>query len=260
MNSQENSIIDYFSSLKRLSTFGPAYIFLGKNEDLIMILAKIAACREGVYCGKCWDCLAVDSKTHPDLMIIEAAGVEIKIDQIREAIKFLFMKSYCAARKVLIIKDAQRLNDKSANAFLKTLEQPPSNSIIFILAESLDGMLPTISSRCRKIFVPTSQESLDLASAQVIKSFLAGEKIKFLNRKHFLQFLTTFSLLLRDKIVLNLTANNRLLGASDYEIILPSWDVEKLSRILEKTISMQSIYNSVNENLALNLIRMEILC
>lgn len=259
MNRQEEAIVDYFSTLKQNGRLGPAYLFLGDNTPLLTTAVKICGCAQPNYCDKCWDCRQFDAGTHPDLMVVEAQGVFIKIEQVREAIKFLSMKSYCAPRKVLVVKAAQNLNIAAANAFLKTLEEPPANSVIFIAAPSPEGMLPTIISRCRRIFLPPGEREDFFLKPEMVRNFLAGERIKFNDRKHFLKFLQAWAALLRDKIAGSLGVNNRLLAPAPYEIILPSWDMETTSRILEKTLVIQGVYNSVNENLALNLIRMEML-
>jgi len=80
---------------------------------------------------------------------------------IRSLIHFLRKRSFQGRYKVAIVADSHRFNLSAANAFLKTLEEPSENTVIFLLTTSTDGMLPTILSRCQKIaFKPWSDEQL----------------------------------------------------------------------------------------------------
>jgi len=252
-------ISSYFKLLKENGVLSHAYLFLGDNFALIKDIAKLAGCSlsQG-FCNTCWDCMRIEEENHPDLRIVEAEGVFIKIEQVREAQKFLSLKSYCLKRKVLIIKGAQNLNIAAANAFLKTLEEPPANSFIILCAPGLEGVLPTIASRAKRIFIPPELSEDTFCDARVIRNFVNGEKIKFSDRKKFHQFLTTFSYVVRDYIAACGGVNNRLLPAGEYEIILPACTIPKAAAILGKVLEIQTAYNSVNENLALNLIRMEL--
>ncbi len=81
---------------------------------------------------------------------------------IRSLIHFLRRRSFQGKYKVAIVADSHRFNPAAANAFLKTLEEPSENTVIFLLTTSTDGMLPTILSRCQKIgFKPWSDEQLE---------------------------------------------------------------------------------------------------
>lgn len=90
---------------------------------------------------------------HSDVLILKrqekAAG--IKIEQVREAIRWASMKPYEAPWKVLIIENAERLTLPAQNALLKTLEEPPENTVIILLVESRDHLLATIQSRSFEI-------------------------------------------------------------------------------------------------------------
>jgi len=80
---------------------------------------------------------------------------------IRSLIHFLRRRAFQGAYKVAIVADSHRFNPQAANAFLKTLEEPSENTVIFLLTTSTDGMLPTILSRCQKInFKPWADEDL----------------------------------------------------------------------------------------------------
>lgn len=80
---------------------------------------------------------------------------------VRHVIRFLQQHAFQAAHRVAIVADSQRLNVSAANAFLKTLEEPPEDAVIFLLATGTEGMLPTILSRCQELRVnPWPQDEL----------------------------------------------------------------------------------------------------
>ena len=112
-------------------------------------------------CEKCKSCNLFDAKSHPDLKLIEPeiAGKAIKIEQIRELINYVSFKSFSGDIKIVIIKPADAMNRNTANALLKTLEEPPSQSAVILLSNYPSKIPITIKSRCQKIdFRPTFDE------------------------------------------------------------------------------------------------------
>ncbi|MEJ5173087.1 MAG: DNA polymerase III subunit delta' [Hydrogenothermaceae bacterium] len=116
--------------------------------------------KEGFGCGECKDCRLVNNTIsnvyegtnltpHYNIKLIQSESREIKIDQIREIIDFLQLKS--ERGKVVIIEKAENMNVESSNALLKTLEEPPSNSLIILTTSNQAKLLPTILSRLKKI-------------------------------------------------------------------------------------------------------------
>lgn len=93
----------------------------------------------------------------PDLLIIKA-DPSIGISQIRDLQKFLARKPYQAKIKAVIISKAEKMTVPGQNAFLKTLEEPPKNSLIILGAQNQDQLLPTIISRCQLIKLPPKPE------------------------------------------------------------------------------------------------------
>ena len=76
---------------------------------------------------------------------------EITVDDIRQGIQFLSLKSAPDKWRILIINPADKMNENAANALLKLLEEPSDRSVIFLLCQNMGKILPTIKSRCRKI-------------------------------------------------------------------------------------------------------------
>jgi DNA polymerase-3 subunit delta' len=91
------------------------------------------------------------SIAHPDLrwIVPEGAGEQIGIDAVRAVADFIVRTPQIAPRKVAVITNADAMNPHAANALLKTLEEPPPNSYLILVSDSLRDLLPTLRSRCR---------------------------------------------------------------------------------------------------------------
>ena len=86
---------------------------------------------------------------------------EITVEDVRQGIQFLSLKSAPDHWRILIVNPADKMNENAANALLKELEEPSERSIIFLLCQNVGQLLPTIKSRCRKIALrPLSKEEL----------------------------------------------------------------------------------------------------
>ncbi|MBI9013385.1 MAG: DNA polymerase III subunit delta' [Clostridiales bacterium] len=101
----------------------------------------------GDACGVCRNCIKMMHDNHPDFMLIEPDGNQIKNAQIESFQEFVNIKPYDAAYKVIIIKDAHKMNASSQNRILKTLEEPPAHVIVIMLTTNSESLLPTVLSR-----------------------------------------------------------------------------------------------------------------
>jgi DNA polymerase III subunit delta' len=102
-------------------------------------------------CSRCRACRAVETGMHPDVAIVKPLGSQIKIDQIRTVQEVLTLKPLIGVRKVIIIDDAESMNLQAANCFLKTLEEPPDESLLILITSRPHRLLPTLLSRCQQI-------------------------------------------------------------------------------------------------------------
>ena len=146
-----------------------AYLFLGPagvgKRTVAVSLAKAIHCRELTddFCGRCLNCARISDGNHPDVRIIEplTGKKEISIQQIRELERELSYRSFTGKSKIAIIDPATLMNLSSQNALLKTLEEPPQDSLIILIAESAGGLLPTLRSRCLQIpFAPLVRQDV----------------------------------------------------------------------------------------------------
>ncbi|MCI0399562.1 MAG: DNA polymerase III subunit delta' [Chloroflexi bacterium] len=143
---------------------GHAYLFTGPAQvgktTLARTFAQALNCAAEAIsdrpCGRCRSCTLIAANRHPDVRLVlgEVSGrgkLTIKIDQIRELQQALSLTATEGRYKVAILKQFDAANLSAANAFLKTLEEPPRNVVLLLTAADADTLLPTIVSRCRTI-------------------------------------------------------------------------------------------------------------
>jgi len=253
-------ILDYFRILNKTDSLGTSYLFIGQDTSVVTEVIKLINCKQQEdFCNSCWDCQQIQKGTHPDVFIVKPEGLTTKIETIREAIKFFSLKSFSLRHKTIIIEDGNTLSPAASNAFLKTLEEPPKDAFIGVCVSKLEGILPTIISRCRKIFLPSAQKEPDAESIRLAHSFLEGDDLIFKDRQRFLQFLEALIILIHAGILKKANyENNQLPSGGNYEIIAESHDIFKLQNILRDILEIYSAAKTVNMNLALNLIRMRL--
>ncbi len=115
------------------------------------------------FCGECLQCRKIDNQTHPDVQLVEPLPdkKDLIIDQIRTLQQDLVFKPLEGKKKAVIINQAEKMNPSAANCLLKTLEEPPEDTVIILLAQAVSDMLPTVLSRCQRIhFTPLSDEDM----------------------------------------------------------------------------------------------------
>jgi DNA polymerase III subunit delta' len=140
-------------------------------EQLANWITAYALCESATRpCDSCASCRLLRSDSHPDshLVRLEEGAQQIKIDQVRELIDALALKSYRGGYKVGVIEGAEALNTYSANAFLKTLEEPTANTMLIMIAEPAHRLPATIVSRCLRLNLrpPSRPQALAWLEAQ----------------------------------------------------------------------------------------------
>lgn len=105
-------------------------------------------------CGQCKDCqLSASEDGHPDLFSIEPDGklFMIKVEAIREVVSVMTQTALTGGYRLIIINQAQCMNLAAANCLLKTLEEPGRQSLLILVSDSPNLLLPTIRSRCQQV-------------------------------------------------------------------------------------------------------------
>jgi len=146
-----------------------AYLIIG-NENvgkttLSLDIAKLVNCTsENKPCSDCQNCKRIDSKSHTDVSLIdifsEKNSATSGIDELREAfIAKTNRKPFEGSCRVFILQSIDNMRVEQSNILLKTLEEPPEDTIVILLAENINSVLETIRSRCQLIFLDPLQES-----------------------------------------------------------------------------------------------------
>ena len=162
--------------------FPHAVIFSGAEGVGKRLAAEICAAAllcerpvDGAPCGECENCHLVAAKTHPDFYIVEAEATKttrnIKIGQIRAMQAEAALRPINSARRVVILDGAELMNNAAANCLLKTIEEPPSQTIFILLTASRSSLLMTIRSRCMTI-------NFDRLTAEQIRDALTARGVE----------------------------------------------------------------------------------
>lgn len=174
-------------------------------------------------CDTCPSCRKVSEDLHPDVTFLrpESKLRQIKIEQIRELLDRLYLKPTQAPYKVACLVAADRLNTNSANAFLKTLEEPPPDILLILLTTDPTRMLETILSRCQRLnFAGEGQRHRDPALIAWLKEFsalAAAEQKSLLSRYRLLSVLLAKLGAAKSAIEETLTARSPLERHDDIE-------------------------------------------
>lgn len=156
--------VDLLAGAIRNERVGHAYLITGPEQigktTLARLFAQALNCTAPDPaqrpCGGCRSCTLIAADRHPDVRLLEPAVSgrgkrTLKIDEIRELQQDLNLAAYEARWKVAIITHFDAATQGAANAFLKTLEEPPGQVVLLLTASEADALLPTITSRCRVI-------------------------------------------------------------------------------------------------------------
>ncbi len=134
-----------------------AYLFVGPEgvgkKLTAFNLAKALNCltppTPGDCCDQCPSCQKMNAATHPDLILVEPAGEVIKIGQLRDLQEHLRFRPWEGRARTCLLESAEDMTAEAANAFLKTLEEPPKDTYFFLITSRPHLLLPTIISRCQ---------------------------------------------------------------------------------------------------------------
>lgn len=167
-----DAIVRSFQVAWRKGRLAHAYLFIGPEgvgkRTFARELSKVLLCESPKVpleaCDRCSSCTHFEAGTLADFSTFSRPeeSNEFPIAVIRELSETLALKPMHGTRKIAILDNADELNDASANAFLKTLEEPPPGSILFLIGGTTsETQLPTIVSRCQVIrFAPLKAEEL----------------------------------------------------------------------------------------------------
>jgi DNA polymerase-3 subunit delta' len=125
----------------------------GRSNAAIAFAAGLL-CEKG-GCGTCINCTTTIDGSHADIELVRTEGLSIKVDEVRELITRTSWSPSVGNYRVVVIEDADRLTESSANALLKVIEEPGARTVWLLCAPTLTDVIPTIRSRCRHLTLRT---------------------------------------------------------------------------------------------------------
>lgn len=148
-----------------------AYIFEGpRNTDktafaLSFIKALLCPKGKGENCGACSICSKIDHDNYEDLIYIERDGLSVKNEAIERMQEKINVKPL-GSRNVVIINDCDTMTLRAQNRLLKTLEEPPGDTLIILLSENMSNLTQTVRSRCVKYRIEGGAQTEASATAE----------------------------------------------------------------------------------------------
>ena len=214
-----------------------AYLFTGEKmeslEEFGRTLAKSVNCERPARrsesgigldsCDECLSCRKIDGAKHPDMLWLRAESRmrQIRTEQMTELLRSVFLKPNEARYKVCFIVAADRMHPTAANKFLKTLEEPPADSLLVLLSTAPEQILDTIRSRCQRIQLFELEESpavvTDIGWLEQFGIAAASQHGGLLDRYRLLSVLLKQLTELKEKISERLESESLLETADDLE-------------------------------------------
>ena len=171
----QSQVLSYLENVLRNERLHHGLLFAGQDgvgkRTTAQRLANRLLCSQpnGLdACGTCGHCIRFHEGTHADYLVVQRAQKSdgslekvIKVDQVRNMQRMLSLKSFEGGVRVILILDADSMNSSTANALLKTLEEPPQGAFFILTSNATSALLPTVVSRCQLVrFAPLSTEAL----------------------------------------------------------------------------------------------------
>ncbi len=231
------------------------------KRTLATFLSDAAVCAENnAPCGKCRNCLLSAGKNHPDIIKVSLLEDKknITVNQIREVRASSYVKAHMGGNKVIVIENAETMNEQAQNALLKVLEEPPKNVIFILIVQNASMMLDTIISRCvvLSLTVPKTEEAADYLKYNLKADY--NEIIEALksSRNNIGRALSLLSEKDKKDDIVRDFAEALIMGKGVYELLKLSYPLEK-SRVAcaefvknLKTILAEEICLNTKKNLS----------
>ncbi|HBH11650.1 MAG: DNA polymerase III delta prime subunit [Clostridiales bacterium 38_11] len=210
----QDSIKKHLKQIVESNQISHGYIFEGPKGtgkfDMAKIFAQSILCksRGSVPCEICPSCIKANSGNHPDIQYLDLLEDSIKRQDIDRILNKIYIKPYESDKKVFIINESQKMTVQAANAFLKTLEEPPEDTTIILTTTNINFLLPTIVSRCQYFrFEETSFQTIekilirDYKATETEARLLAGYSKGILQRAIHIKNKRLDLLTLRDQVL-----------------------------------------------------------
>lgn len=170
----QDRIKEYLTNSVKKDNLTHGYIFEGPKNigklEIAEVFAQLILCKNSKEkpCEKCSSCIKANAGSHPDIHILKLDENSIKRKDVDELQTSIYKKPYESKKKIYIIDDSHKMTVQAANTFLKTLEEPPEDTIIIMLTINKDLLLDTIVSRCQII-------NFDMLASKEVEKILIKE-------------------------------------------------------------------------------------
>lgn len=141
-------------------------------DEFSLMLAKKLLCQNKTGCGSCIACKKVEHKNHADVLCFPKEKDVLSVEEILEVIESVFVLPFEADKKIYVLNNFSSASGLVQNKLLKTLEEPPKNVFFVLNVSNETKILPTIKSRCQKIYLPKFDNAKILES---LKNFEISE-------------------------------------------------------------------------------------
>lgn len=152
-----------------------AWLFTGPpgsgRSNAAIAFAAALQCEQG-GCGHCHECRTVLAGTHADVMVHRTSSVQLRIGDAKELVRRAALSPLGRRWQIIVVEDADRFNDSSGNAMLKSIEEPHPRTVWILCAPTPEDVLATIRSRCRHLNLATPP------AAAVAAHLVAGDGVE----------------------------------------------------------------------------------
>ncbi len=157
---EQASLLALIQKIQMKGRLGHAYLLVGEDNEVKDAVSswwsRLLLCSQPVKnndsalpCGFCKSCKMMEAGSHPDFTSVKPDGHTLKIEAVRELQRSISLMPMQGARQVCLVHETEKMTTDAANAFLKTLEEPPDHVILLLTASSISDIMPTILSRCQ---------------------------------------------------------------------------------------------------------------
>jgi len=252
-----NKIYNYFKNLEEKNMI--SHSFLIGNVTLEEIKEELfKSINDFIFKNK------KNIENNPDMIILDSEIEKIKKDEIKALLKNLSTTSQFNESKVYIINKCENLNKETNNALLKTLEEPQNNIYAFLITTNIDSIIPTISSRCQKLFISSETQSdeeneeIRIIAEEFIES-IEKENIKTIVKNNKFYSIINDRKQLNDILKYLLIKYKKMLDDIIYNKNECEYNVENISKkILIINDNLNRLKGNLNKNLCIDRFIIEI--
>lgn len=234
------------------------------------LAASFVCSEEQKPCGKCQNCIKALDRNHPDIIISNPEELNektFKIALVRDIRNDAFILPNEAAKKVYILKSADKMNIQAQNALLKIIEEPPAYARFILECESRTSMLDTIMSRVSAFnlgadIIKADDEYLAGAESFAVRlaeALLMPTELDFLrltaefekDKELFGYALSSLQLIFRDAVALNTGCKITIIGNEVSEKLAAKFPLKTLIELVK---ACDGFFENINKNANKNLL------